>query len=275
MSPESLAIVKHPHSGTGFLVSIHDDRLPKDQIFVYLVTNRHVAQPGIEKGEPCVVSNYVLLSNSKEATTPTGGVLKVDNLGPSINWVYSDDASVDLAILPISLPPSSDFMTMDLNIFVSQDMLDDHRVVEGDPVLFAGLFIQFHGASKLEPIVRSGTLAMLPYDQLSTTLNKMGRVYLADAHTFGGNSGSPIFVDINKFRGTLGYDYRLLGVIAGSVPETSDFTLQVTTDYKGSVQANSGVCVVVPQEEIRKILNSDTLKHERDQVVANILPKTK
>src|ERR1700733_4904503 len=41
-----------PYSGTGFLLSVADSRLP-DGVFTYLVTNRHVAQPGIEAGKPC------------------------------------------------------------------------------------------------------------------------------------------------------------------------------------------------------------------------------
>jgi hypothetical protein len=276
MKPESLKNVKHPHSGTGFLIKVTDSRLGEEASFIYLVTNRHVAQPGIEDGKPCNVHNYFIVSNVKDSTNPDQDNFSVQNLGPDPGWTFSDDQSVDLAVLPIVLNNyPMDYMTLGLEQFVTPEMIDKKVVVEDDPVVFAGLFIQFQGRKRLEPIVRSGTLAMIPSESTSTTLKRPGYVYFAEAHSHGGNSGSPMLVDIRKFAGPSGYDYRFLGVVSGFVPENNDFTLQVSTDYQASIADNSGICVVVPAEEVRKILFSPKLQVERDNAVATFLKNKK
>jgi hypothetical protein len=109
---------------------------------------------------------------------------------------------------------------------------------------------------------------MLPTDLINTTLKKPGHIYLAEAHAFGGNSGSPMFVDANKFKSSIGFDYRFLGVVAGEVYETNDLTLQTTGTIKGTLNANSDISVVVPAEEVRKILFSQKAQKLRDDFVA-------
>jgi hypothetical protein len=81
-------------------------------------------------------------------------------------------------------------------------------------------------------------------------------------------------VDTQKFRNTLGYEYKLLGVVAGFMPEKNDFTIQVVTDYSGSFKENSGICAIVPAQELRKILFSSDLSRKRDQAVTEY-PRTK
>jgi hypothetical protein len=138
-------------------------------------------------------------------------------------------------------------------------------------VLFSGLFIQsFSEVHRLEPIVRSGTLAMVPEGVLDTTLNrKPGHLYLAEAHAFGGNSGSPMFIDTNKFANIIGGpSYKFLGVISGEVLENADLTLNVTTSFAANIGANSDVSTVVPARELLKILNGKELQNERDAIIA-------
>src|ERR1035437_1408086 len=64
LNPEELARLRQiPYFGTGFIVTVPDERLGKDMNFKYLVTNRHVVQPGIENGRPCKVVNYSISAN--------------------------------------------------------------------------------------------------------------------------------------------------------------------------------------------------------------------
>jgi hypothetical protein len=276
MPPDSLKIVKHPHSGTAFYVEMTDVRLPEGTKILYLVTNRHVAQPGVEDGAPCKVFNYQVFMNLKNSANLTGDRLDIQNLGGDVDWFFSDNESVDLAVTGVRLDPSSmDYMTIPISQFVTQEMIDKGEVVEGDPLLFSGLFIQYHGTNRLEPIVRSGTLAMIPREEIETTLHKPGHIYFAEAHSYGGNSGSPVVVDTRRISGQIGFDYKFLGVIAGMVPESNDFHLQVTTDLSGSVLANSGVCVVVPADELLKILLSPKLSNLREAAVEDYLRSRK
>ena len=272
---EALGIPTNSFSGTGFLITVPDTRLPKAPAGFsagasYVVTNRHVVQPGIEGGKPCpVVVRRSLLANRKSDTSE-GMSGQVFNVGVGTHWTFSSDDGVDLAITRFGLPwQAYDFVTVTTDMFVTDDMVKSKLVVEGDPVLFSGLFIQtFQSTHRLEPIVRSGTLAMIPRAPMETVLHKPGRVFLAEVHSFGGNSGSPVFVDTNKYANVIGApNYKLLGVISGEVRESEDFVLRVTTSYDATVAANSGVSVVVPAAEIVKLLDDPALKAEREVVV--------
>jgi hypothetical protein len=262
--------------GTGFLVGYPDTRITRQpgeveaRLFPYLVTNRHVIQPGIEHGHPCsIVRSSVLLNRKPDATHASsyGESLRTDQ---SLRWTNSADDSIDLAVTRIGLDEKKyDHVVVPTTQFVSDDDVTSHKVVEGDPVLFAGLFVQtFDQVHTLEPIVRSGSLAMIPEGLLPMTLNaKPGHVYLADAHVFGGNSGSPMFVDLGKFAGVIGGPYlKLLGVISQEVSENSDLTLTIAT-LTGNVAGNSGVSVVVPASEIKELLDGPALKADRDHQI--------
>jgi hypothetical protein len=263
------------HRGTGFLVGYVDSRLkPPNTTIRYLITNRHVAQPGVENGTPCrIVSSYILLNHKPDGSHPSN-YAELSRTDKIIHWSTPDDPSVDLAATTLGFDENTyDHIVVPVTQFVSDDDLKNHKVVEGDPVLFAGLFIQtFDEVHTLEPIVRTGSLAMVPEGLLPTTLQKRpGRIFLADAHAFGGNSGSPVFVDPDKYSGTLYTMPRLemLGVLSGMVSENTDFTLNVTTTISGNLPANSGVSVVVPAFELKRLLEAPTLKEERDKLVAS------
>jgi hypothetical protein len=278
LTPQDVAILPmDQHRGTGFLIGLVDPRLivPAGQtgkrFFRYLVTNRHVVEPGIELGTPCkVVSSFILMNRKPDTTHPTS-YSELTQINKMFTWTFPDDDSVDLALAPIGFNQDEyDQYTIPTDQFVSEEEMQDHKIVEGDSVLFAGLFIQtFDQVHRLEPIVRSGTLAMIPGGMLETTLQrKQGHVYLAEAHAFGGNSGSPVFVDPNRFAGIIsGPMYKFLGVISGEVPENSDLSLTVTTSISGNIAANSGVSVVVPGSELMKVLNKPALQKDRDSMI--------
>ncbi|HXM65884.1 MAG TPA: hypothetical protein VN911_04065 [Candidatus Acidoferrum sp.] len=281
LTPQEVATLPaDSHMGTGFIVAVPDERLPapakaEGQLtgFGYLVTNRHVAQPGIEDGMPCRVLNYSVMLNRKGDSPSSAPRAESIPLGRGVNWHFSIDDSVDLAVTTFLPPPQVyDFVRIPVSLFATQEMAEKKLVVEGDPVLFSGLFIQsFREAHSLEPIVRSGTLAMVPNGPMETTLHKPGKVYLAEAHAFSGNSGSPVFIDTSKFANVIGApSYSLLGVISGEVLETSDLTLRVTTTYTANVGANSDVSIVVPACEIKNILDSPPLRAERDAFIAQL-----
>jgi hypothetical protein len=175
LRPEELARLRQDSFfGTGFLVSIPESRLGNDQMFNYVVTNRHVVQPGIEEGRPCKVVNYAFSLNHLENAGPSpGSSLHLVSIpaNPEHFWTFPDDDSVDLAAAPFAIQPTDfDYKTIPLDLFVTQEMIEKNEVVEGDPVMFTGLFIQYSGGNKLEPVVRSGTIAMLPSDLTPTTL---------------------------------------------------------------------------------------------------------
>lgn len=274
---------KLPHdgwSGTGFLVSVIDRRIPLapgdkgPRGFIYLVTNRHVAEPGVEKGKPCQMTEQFIMLNHKPDKAHDQAYAEVTSIGRLLHWNFGDDNSVDLAVAPIGIPDKDyDYAVVADTDLVTDEQVKNRSVVEGDSVLFSGLFTQsFAEAHTLEPIVRSGIIAMIPNGPLETVLNKQkGRLYLTEAHVFGGNSGSPMFVDPSRFANVIsGPNYKLLGVVSGEMFENNDLTLSATTTFSGNIGANSGVSLVVPAAELLKILKSSALQTGRDAVIAKL-----
>jgi hypothetical protein len=257
-----------PYSATAFFLVKPDERLGKDRGFEYLVTNRHAAQPGIEDGAPCQVINYFVKLNlrSNDPAHPT--VATPIPLGSKLPWIFPDDPSVDLAIIPFAADQSKvDFEPIPTTMLATDDVIKTGGIAEGDPVIFAGLFVQVPGLLKLEPIVRQGTIAMMPDEPIGTTLKKPGALYLADVHVFGGNSGSPMFVNLGGFRNgsmVVGNNYKLLGVVSGYEQEDAEFNLQAATTYSGKLGTNSGVASVVPAKELDSLLNCQQLQSQRD-----------
>lgn len=265
------------YSGTAFLLSLGDTRL-KDRSFTYLVTNRHVAQPGIENGHPCQPVAYFLRADARvpDASGSYSTVTQLPTNG--LAWTFPIDPSVDLAITPISVNTEKlDVVFLPTALLLGDAAARQSNVQEGDSVLFTGLFVQMVGQSHSEPIVREGKIAMMPKEKIPTTLHGLGDVYLVDCHVFGGNSGSPMFIDLAGSRNgnlTVGLNYRLLGVVSGYVEETANFELQTVAAYAGTIKANSGIAVVVPAQKILDLLDLPELKALREQTVNSILKQS-
>lgn len=256
--------------GTGFFVYYPDAGLGKNAGFVYLVTNRHVAECWNESGKPMQVENISITMNRKQ---PIGDTLAQQGfLNPygNVSWIFPEDDSIDLAILPFAPDESTfDYIPIPISIFLPDDLLKKQQITEGDQVIFAGFFYQFPGSKQMEPIIRQGNIAMLPVEKFPF-LNTSEKVYLADLHAFGGNSGSPVFVNVDGFHNgtlTLGVDYRLLGIINAEVTEDTNFNLILTTTFQGKMKENSGISTIVPADELRALLDDPRLQRLREQAV--------
>lgn len=270
--------VVRAYAGTAFLLALPDQRLGAGRSFTYLVTNRHMAQPGIEHGRPCKPIAYFLRADTK-APNPAGSYSTITRLSPSdLAWTFPTDPSVDLAITPIVVNESQlDVVFLSSTLLLSNSDVERNKVQEGDSVLFTGLFVQLIGQSHSEPIVREGKIAMMPLEKIPTTLGTTGDIYLVDCHVFGGNSGSPMFIDLagDRLGGlTLGVNYKLFGVVSGYVKETTTFELQTVAAYAGTMDANSGISIVVPAQKVLDLLNAPVLKAYRDRAIASLRKKS-
>lgn len=245
--------------GTGFWVGYPDERL-KGRQFTYLVTNRHVAECwDDDTAKPMKVRAVWLRLNLKNGPSSELALSQTGN----VNWILPSDDSVDLAVLPGGPSDSNvDFMEIPTPLF-----LGNQEISEGDKIVFSGFFSQFAGLRRMEPIVREGILAMMPEEDITTTTNKPGKLYLGDVHIFNGNSGSPVLIDTGGLRGnafTMPGQYRLLGVVSGMFYEDTDLTLQVTTSIKGTSHGNSGIAAIVPVQCLKDLLEDSRLKAIRD-----------
>jgi hypothetical protein len=264
------------YAGTAFLLSVADPRLGPGRSFTYLVTNRHMAQPGIEDGKPCEVSRYLVRLDSKTASANGSYSILATVPTDTFHWVFSADLADDIAITSIGVDTDKfDVVFLPSDMLLGESDVTKNRIVEGDSVLFTGLFVQFIGQVHAEPIVREGKVAMMPREKVPTTLHSLGDVYLVDSHVFGGNSGSPMFVDLAGQRDgsmNLGINYKLLGVVSGYEKEEPGFQMQAVASYAGTVAPNSGIAMVVPAQKIIDIINSSNLKQQRDAAVVALPP---
>lgn len=255
-------------SGTCFFVVYQDKRLSEGRGFIYLVTNRHVAMPGIEDGHPYPILWTTIRLNQRGAEQTSADV----PLGTNVHWYFPPDDSTDLAVIPV-IPDQSkyDLLAIPTSIFATRDVVKQFNVSEGDSVLFTGYFYQFPGTEKFEPILRQGILAMMPDEKMETTLRKPGDIYLAEVHVFGGNSGSPLMVNLGGLRNgglTTGPNYKLLGIVSGYYHEDMDLTLTVATTLRGTLEQNSGISLVVPVDKLKELLDDPALQAARDASVA-------
>jgi hypothetical protein len=257
--------------GTGFFVSYPEPRLGKDQSFVYLVTNRHVALCWDDSGAPMIVESVSIRLNQRNGTNDESAVDLQLGPGGNLPWFLPTDGSIDLALLPV-LPDQNkyDYKIIPSSIFAGRDVLEEQRITEGEPVFFAGFFYQFPGVTRMEPIVRQGIIAMMPHDRIPF-VNAKENLYLADLHVFGGNSGSPAFIDLGGFHEgsvRIGLEYRLLGVVNGELTEDQNFNLELSTTLTGTQRANSGISTIVPADNLKALLEDPRLQALRDGEVA-------
>jgi hypothetical protein len=253
---------------TGFLVQYPEPRIPSGS-FSYLVTNRHAAMCWDDDRVPMKVESVSVKLNLKSESA----VVHPLSAHGNASWFLPSDESVDLAVLSfLPNPHEVDYLTCPLSYFVGRKDFAGLHVSEGAKILFSGYFYQFPGKHRMQPIVREGVLAMIPDEQLVNTTGKLGNVYLGDVHVFGGNSGSPVFVDASGDQdGFIGFrNYRLLGVISGLFYEDQDFNLKAATMFKGTMHANSGIALIVPADELRKLLDEPQVQAQRDADVRRI-----
>ena len=242
--------------GTAFLVNV-PGRNP-DVRFCYAITAKHVVEKGTPNAGMVIVVNR---RGSGVALLQVGGVF------------YHPDPLVDVIAMPIKFDAS-----LDVSMFDADDLFDEtnnpENIGPGDEVFFPGLFWPAPGSERVIPLVRHGNLAMLPGQEIQTN-NGYEEVYLIEARSIGGVSGSPVFVretvalpvakqDSERMMQGLGR-MKLLGLVKGhwDVDESRINQARITHDPKG---VNLGIAQVVPAKRILEILNLPELVEMRHKL---------
>lgn len=266
--------------GTGFFVGIPANLHGKDISFDYLVTNRHVAEaegalPSSLMPDVSVTLNLLNPQNGEAAVTSTV------NLTGSTHWYFPADPTVDLAVLPVGPTNALDAKVIPISLLATDELIRSRSVGLGDPVFFVGYFEQFPGIHHFDPIFRSGVLAMMPTDPIpmeddpkDPAKKTPEHLWLADAHAFLGNSGSPLFINLGGFRNGMmllgGPTDYLLGVVNGFIAELNGTVTGAATFEVATHQdlPNSGVLTFVPAQKLRDLLYDSELQKLRDEIIA-------
>jgi hypothetical protein len=245
--------------GTGFLVVAGP---PLSGIF--LVTARHVAEK--------LHAPFVVRFNHKDGKAR---LLEFER-PEDARWCFHDDPTVDIAVMPIKIPSSFDGSALSVD-----SLLDPERAPKiwdemgaGDPICVIGLFHFHHGQQVNLPMVHSGTIGMLPGDELIPINGKLVEGYLVQTNAISGCSGSPVFVaswtGINFGKTILWLpDHAvLMGVWSSSWKVEKSQIMFVRTDDDDTVgtAAPLGVGVVVPAKKLADILRGDKLQSAFDDL---------
>ncbi|MGZ6978298.1 MAG: hypothetical protein ACXVJW_09335, partial [Acidimicrobiia bacterium] len=103
----------------------------------------------------------------------------------------------DVAVASVKLPPRTKMKYMESTTLLTEEQADALRIGVGDDMFFVTLFQNLPGAKQDLPIVRFGHVARMPEEDVRIKLAKGWDVevpaYLAEARSWGGQSGAPAF----------------------------------------------------------------------------------
>jgi hypothetical protein len=228
------------------------------QVALYFVTAKHVAKD--------LAGRTVYFSVNKLG----GGVTSLKSVYGSQWWLHPTDATADLALIPVNHDRDIDIKAVHFSNIGTKENLAKLDIGIGDETFATGLFTPTAGIGRNMPIVRHGNIAMMPEEQIQTELG-YADVYLVEARSLGGLSGSPVFVRPTicmpvpenpyglKHMFGFGHGATLLGLMHGhwDIKESEMNLPSLTQDRKHGV--NYGVAIVVPAYKIVETLNRPEL----------------
>ncbi len=246
--------------GTGFFVKHASEKFKPDS-FVYLVTAKHLLKD-IGQSEPYIVANG-----------RDGSAKQLKHIG-SRWWFHPSDESADVMVRQVGYQPELMHFASDLNDFIVPSDIKAGTVVPGDETFTAGYFSPL-SSTRLIPIVRHGNVAMVPEEQIQTEYG-YADVYLVEARSIGGISGSPVFVrpplryGIEMPKGsTAMFDaigkYKLLGVMHGHWDIDESKINDANIEPKNKNGVNLGIGIVVPAVKIMETIMQPELEQIRQE----------
>lgn len=243
--------------GTAFFVSLASVTFPELR-FIYLVTARHNLEKASRTGQLYVSMNI---------RGGGAGYLEVGG-----EWFFPESESSDVAVIPFLPDPNYfDYRPIPLSIALTQEHIREFQVRPGEDVAAVGLFTQHYGRERNLPVVRQGTIAMMPIEPLQDTNTGLYYdAFLIEMTSVGGMSGSPVFlqarpreVDGKTLRGRM----FLLGVVRGH------WDLRVGGDGDSGrdselLQVNANIASVTPILDVLAVISSREVAKTRREAEA-------
>jgi hypothetical protein len=245
--------IEHVAGSAFWIINVQkEEDIRQEYAPAYLVTAAHVLRDIKEKG----ISDAVLIRFNPPRGNAAWTSVNVDR------WERHPDKNVDVAIL--KAPIEGDHGGWLTNFFVTQESCnEDHKEIDlGDEVFFPGLFWPHKGSRNI-PIVRVGNVSALREENIETQFGLMD-VYLVEARSIGGLSGSPVFIDIlaNRIAKEVQLNppiigpsrFRLIGLITGHFRGLDDQAGSTAVPPAEQERLNMGIAFVAPGEKILEAL---------------------
>nr|WP_288935724.1 trypsin-like peptidase domain-containing protein [uncultured Allomuricauda sp.] len=241
--------------GTGFFVSVVDEARKNGSI--YFATAKHV----IQNDSTQLDTIYIRLNDKIGASQYVR--IRIIREGLQKNVFFHPDKTVDLAVFTeIPSLDDFDFKFLDSELILSKDSDNGLRVHEGAEVYFTGMFTPYTGGKSIYPITRFGRVALVT-DEKVMWANGLTNLYLVEATTYWGNSGSPVFFILNVFdednsKPTWEKKVKFAGVMSGFFNQKVPLQYVKTGVLPTSV-TNLGIAAVVPSYYLEEIIFGDEL----------------
>jgi hypothetical protein len=287
------------YGGTAYIVALPGGHgtitsQTKDQVttevrfpFTFLVTARHLA-------EELEGNDFYLRVNRNDGSI---AVIKVNAETP---WWYhpSEKQHVDAAVT-VFAPANQedlDIRTIPIDMFADELVISEHDIGTGDEVFITGLFTKVVETTRNIPIVRTGTVAMMPGEKIPFGKDLI-EAYLIESRSIGGLSGSPVFVretvkmpvgirfkagvklnNVNDATPGESFDrvemqgtgrFYFFGSVIGHWEIPNGFTTSKTE------AVNMGISPIVPAQKIKEILLqpaiAEMMKEHTEKILSRLL----
>lgn len=250
-------------AGTAFFVGVNVGR---DCWAKYAVTARHVIDGSRPHGPLWM-----------RCVSQDGKKKKLFEYAQDAWWLHP---TADVALAPLAIPLEDyDLKFLPVDLFATPEWMKEHDVGVGDRVVASGLFSQYLGSSRDAPLLRFGRIALVPDEPLRIPsqgpLPSMElSAVLAELGSWGGQSGSPVFVYFSVDRDLFAGEAlrlqipnpRLLGLLHGhyTVPQSIVENAGELGDAR--VPMNSGIAIVIPAATILEVIMSEPVLEHREHL---------
>jgi hypothetical protein len=218
-----------------------------DKNFQYAVTAKHVIDGLIKLG----LKNAIIRLN-----LGSGGIQEYNISLES--WFFHPEENIDVAAVAGPIPEECDHLALDVNWAKTPLELLEMNVGGGTEVFLAGLFEKHYGKERNIPIVRIGSIAAMPEEEIESQFGLING-YLVELKSFGGLSGSPVFINLGTIRSNNGKIetsvcpegvFYLIGLMQGHWDEVT-----MNSDSKSAIKNNMGIGIVVSIDKVLEVIN--------------------
>ena len=194
-----------------------------------------------------------------------------DIVVPQDKWFYH--YKTDIAVIPVDIPDNVENVAVPIEMLLTEDNVKDGGIGIGDTIFFVGLFSEYSGRTNDKPIVRFGNLSLM-HEEIPLKLipgsdtTTMADAYLVEAHSWSGQSGSPVFVyyAVDRKPGIIelrGQRFALFGLAQGHFDISQNVKFIGDILGSGTVPVNSGMAAVIPSQKIIDTLMMEELVEQR------------
>lgn len=185
------------------------------------------------------------------------------------DWYSSkNNPASDIAILSHGFDETDDHVAIGPQFFLNEEIIDRLDLGVSDEVAVVGLFRHRAGRMRNIPIVRMGNVASFDHEDLINTQLGPAPIYLIEARSIGGLSGSPVFVGVGVRRSIFGKpkegdkNFYLMGLIHGHYDVTEDAIDAFDAAGLSVEKVNTGIAMVTPFFRLTELI--DEYKQHRE-----------